>query len=149
MFLLTVTQRGDVCHVKWKHRALCFCFWIENWGRFLWKCSYHPGHCSQDPPSHLWGWLNISVICFFISQGKSWTQHEFLLQSGLSRNHVAPNPPLSDRHLSRLLWIFWEVFCKITRTVHHICYHGNIYFVRTWSVYHLLALMYPPKSLRV
>lgn len=30
MFMLTVTQRGDVCHIKWKHRALCSCIWIEK-----------------------------------------------------------------------------------------------------------------------
>lgn len=53
MFMFPVTQRGDVCHVKWKHHALCLCIWTEKRDRFLWKCRYHLGHCSQDSPSRV------------------------------------------------------------------------------------------------
>jgi len=50
MFMLTAMQRRDICHLKWKYRALRLCIWTENRDRFLWKCKYHLGRCSQASP---------------------------------------------------------------------------------------------------
>lgn len=154
MFMLTVTQRGDVCHVKWKHRALCLCIWIENRDRFLWKCRYHLGCCSQDSSSRDFffipsvGLTEHLCYLYFHLPGEMPDSESmiFPLQPGLSWNNVASNPSLSD---CQLHCIFWDVFCKITRTVYRVAYYSNISFVMCRSVDHYLTLMQPLKSLRV
>ena len=156
MFMLTVTQRGDVCHVKWKLRALCLCIWIENRDGFLWKRRYHLGHCSEDSPSR----------DFFFIPSVGLTEHLCYLDFHLPGERLDSESIIfpCSLVLAEIMWLLnvpfliaiwasctvsFDVFCKVTRTVHHACYYSNIYFVTCQSTDYYLALMHQLKSLRV
>lgn len=129
-------------HLDRKQRQIFVGMQIPSWtlftGLFFQGLFLHP-ICGADWTSLLSG--------FSSSRGNAGLrEYDFPLQTGLSWSHVDSNPSLSD---CQLHCIFWDVFCKITRTVYCVSYYSNISFVTCQSVDHYLALMQPLKSLRV
>lgn len=155
MFVLTVTQKGDVCHVKWKHRALCLCIWTENSDRFLWKCRYHLGHCSQDSPSRQFFFIpSVGLtehLCYldFHLPGEMLGSESMIFPCSLVlAEGLLTLPFLIVYHLGLLHRIFWGGFFLQDKQDHLPCLLLQCHLF-CQSVDHYLALIRPLKSLGV